>query len=215
MEKQLLLSLKDLQINTKNQKLFNPINLDLYTGECRGICAPTGSGKSTLFNYIAEILNQSEFVVSGTQEKAPQLKICYAFQEPRLISSINILKNIMLPLENLMPKEQAQELAALWLKKLNLEKKSQNLPGFLSGGEQQRAGLARAFAWNQACASKGESCLLLLDEPFASQDEKNALIIENLIKSQINSPELNTSALVISHDRQILEKLCTNFVQII
>ena len=215
MEKQLLLSLKDLQISTKNQKLFNPINLDLYTGECRGICAPTGSGKSTLFNYIAEILNQSEFVVSGTQEKAPQLKICYAFQEPRLISSINILKNIMLPLENLMPKEQAQELAALWLKKLNLEQKSQNLPGFLSGGEQQRAGLARAFAWNQACAQKGESCLLLLDEPFASQDEKNARIIENLIESQINSPELNTSALVISHDRQILEKLCTNFVQII
>ena len=215
MQNKIILSLKELQINTKTQKLFGPVNLDLFLGECRGICAPTGSGKTTLFNTIAGIINQSEFIVNGTLKKAPDLKICYAFQEPRLISSVKILKNVMLPLENLMPQEQAQTLAACWLDKLKLEQKSQSFPAVLSGGEQQRAGLARAFAWNEACAQKGEPCLLLLDEPFASQDEKNAFIIENLIKSQVNTAELNTSALVISHDRQILEKICTNFIQII
>ena len=116
----------------------------------------------------------------------------------------------MLPLENLVQISEAKELALLWLKKLKLEDKADSLPGLLSGGEAQRAGLARAFAYLQAAS---EPQILLLDEPFASQDEEKSLLIVDLIKDYVQSGK--GGVLVISHDRQILEKLCTNIVQII
>ena len=206
----LLLSLKNVNIRTQNQTLLSSFNLDLNSGECRGVCAPTGSGKSTLFNYIAGILSENSFYTEGIIQKDPNLVIGYAFQEPRLIPSVSILKNIMLPLENLVQISEAKELALLWLKKLKLEDKADSLPGLLSGGEAQRAGLARAFAYLQAAS---EPQILLLDEPFASQDEEKSLLIVDLIKDYVQSGK--GGVLVISHDRQILEKLCTNIVQII
>ena len=196
-----LLTIKNLSISSREQTLIRYLNLELLSGQCKVISAPTGSGKTTLFNYIADILPSKGFKVSGELSKAAGLKVSYAFQEPRLISSINILQNIMLPLQNLLDGEKAMSVARIWLQKFNLLNKVYDYPAKLSGGEQQRANLARAFAYSQVLSSsKKASCLLLLDEPFASQDEENARNIEGLIREQLLFPDL--ACLVISHNTQ-------------
>ncbi|MCR4901189.1 MAG: ATP-binding cassette domain-containing protein [Treponema sp.] len=203
-----LLSIQNLNITLvqSEQTLLKNFSLELNSKECKGISSPTGTGKSTLLNYIAGILNKENFTISGKLQKAENLKICYAFQEPALIPSVSILKNVMLPLQNIMNVKAAQDLTELWLKKLNIFHKKDSLPSLLSGGERQRAGISRVFAW--ACAQKDIPCLLLLDEPFASQDEENTNNIISLIKEQINNPF--TAALVISHDQRLLNEVCTS-----
>ena len=96
-----LLSIKNLCIETEQLRLIKNFNLELKIGECKGISAPTGTGKTTLFNYIAGLLPQKEYTITGELVKAPDLKIAYVFQEPRLIPGLNALKNVMLPLENI------------------------------------------------------------------------------------------------------------------
>lgn len=202
-----LLCIKNLSISSGSQALIKNFNLELKAGDFKTISAPTGTGKTTLFNYIAGILPQDTFKVSGDMIKAPGLRISYAFQEPRLIPSISVLKNIMLPLQNLMDLQQAQSLAKDCLSRFNLSHKALDLPENLSGGEKQRANLSRAFAYASAAATEPVegplSKLLLLDEPFSSQDEQNAQNIISLIKEILFIP--NTAVLLITHDRAFAE----------
>ena len=185
-----LLSIKKLNITAGQLPLIKDLNLELYSGECRVISAPTGTGKTTLFNCIADLLPQQTFNVTGQILKAPGIKIAYVFQEPRLIPGLSALKNVMLPLENIMDSQRAQSSARVWLERFKLSGKIHELPANLSGGEQQRVNLARAFAYNPN--------LLLLDEPFSSQDEQNAQNIYSLLKEMLFIP--NTAALVITHN---------------
>lgn len=202
-----IISIDNLNISLKSQSavllpLLASFSLTINEGEYKTLSSPTGTGKTTLLNYIAGILEcnneetQKRFEISGSFEKIQDLQIAYAFQEPRLIQGISVLKNVMLPLENQMTKQEAKALSLMWLQKLNLFNKEQLQPSLLSGGEQQRAGLARAFAYSQVSKLP---CLLLLDEPFASQDQKNAENIKNLILEQIKLP--GHAALIVSHSR--------------
>lgn len=206
METRALISIQDLNISLITPEhgsvpLITSLNLKLNPGECSLISSPTGTGKTTMLNLIAGLLQsqqaQNSFDISGTIQKTEGLKTAYAFQEPRLIPSLSVIRNVMLPLENLMDKAKARELAFEMLETLNLSHKTDVLPGQLSGGEKQRTGLARAFAYSMAY--KASPCLLLLDEPYASQDTENARIIQENIQNQIRLPL--HAALVISHDR--------------
>ncbi len=210
-EPQPLLSIKKLYITNGSQTLVKNFNLELTAGDYKTISAPTGTGKTTLFNYIADILPQDTFKVTGEMIKAPGLRIAYAFQEPRLIPSISVLKNVMLPLQNLMDPQRAESIARVWLQRFKLSHKVLDLPENLSGGEKQRANLARAFAYAisasnsvvpEALEGPYTNKLLLLDEPFSSQDEQNAQNIISLIKEMLFIP--NTAVLLITHDRTFL-----------
>ena len=203
-----LLSIKNLCIETEQPRLIKNFNLELKIGECKGISAPTGTGKTTLFNYIAGLLPQKEYTITGELVKAPDLKIAYVFQEPRLIPGLNALKNVMLPLENILEPERAISASRIWLERFKLSNKADALPNNLSGGEQQRVNLARAFAYLTA----GGDGLLLLDEPFASQDEENAQNIQSLIKEMLFMQK--KSALIISHDKTMLGQICSEVFQI-
>ncbi|MBO4630252.1 MAG: ABC transporter ATP-binding protein [Treponema sp.] len=198
-----LLSIKNLSIETEQLRLIKNFNLELKAGECKGISAPTGTGKTTLFNYIAGLLPQKEYTITGELVKAPDLKIAYVFQEPRLIPGLSALKNVMLPLENILEPERAISASRIWLERFKLSNKADALPNNLSGGEQQRVNLARAFAYLAA----GGDGLLLLDEPFASQDEENAQNIQSLIKEMLFMQK--KSALIISHDKDMLAQICS------
>ena len=208
---QSLLSIKNLSITTNNFDLIKNFNLELKAGECKGISAPTGTGKTTLFNYIAGLLPQKEFSITGELVKAPDLKIAYVFQEPRLIPGLSALKNVMLPLENIMETERAISASRVWLQRFKLSNKAEELPNNLSGGEQQRVNLARAFAYLAASGTavpEPVEGLLLLDEPFASQDEENARNIQFLIKEMLFMQK--KSALIISHDKTLLSQICSD-----
>ena len=108
----------------------------------------------------------------------------------------------MLPLQNLMDPQRAESVARVWLQRFKLSHKVLDLPENLSGGEKQRANLARSFAYASAAGEGPLSKLLLLDEPFSSQDEQNAQNIISLIKEMLFIP--NTAVLLITHDRTFL-----------
>lgn len=205
MENKLVLFIKDYNLTAGEQVLFQNFSLDVFEGEIIGFFAPTGTGKTSLFNYIANTSGVGPEPVEG-------LSISYAFQEPRLISSLSVLKNVMLPLENKMDEKSSTDLAIQWLEKLNMGHKINDLTKTLSGGEQQRTSIARAFAYTCAVPERVEGVerLLLLDEPFASQDEINTKNIVNLIKQIVS--EQHCACLVISHDRQVLEGLCSRII---
>ena len=122
---------------------------------------------------------------------------------------LTVLKNVMLPFENKMNEKAAKDLAIEWLEKLNMGHKINDLAKTLSGGEQQRTSIARAFAYTCAVPERVEG-LLLLDEPFSSQDEINTTNIVNLIKQIVSSQ--HCACLVISHDRQVLESFCSRII---
>lgn len=204
MTKTPLISIKNLSISTASSTvggglpLIQNYNLELIAGQTAAISAPTGSGKTSLFNYIAGILPEKSFTITGQVQKTEGLQISYAFQEARLLLGQSALKNVMLPLENIMDLDSARALAKSWLQKFKLLNKIDEKAGKLSGGEQQRTGLARAFAYSQVLVTiKKSPCLLLLDEPYASQDKDNIQNIKNLIKEQLLLPDL--AILIISH----------------
>ncbi len=205
MENKLVLFIKDYNLTAGEQVLFQNFSLDVFEGEIIGFFAPTGTGKTSLFNHIANTSGVGPEPVEG-------LSISYAFQEPRLIPSLKVLKNVMLPLENKMDEKSSTDLAIQWLEKLNMGHKINDLTKNLSGGEQQRTSIARAFAYTCAVPERVEGVerLLLLDEPFASQDEINTTNIVNLIKQIVS--EQHCACLIISHDRQVLDGLCSRII---
>ena len=211
MENKLLLFIKDFNLTAGEQVLFKNFSLDVFAGEIIGFFAPTGSGKTSLFNHIAGTMLESTSAVG----EPVATSISYVFQEPRLIPSLTVLKNVMLPLENKMKENDAKDLAIQWLEKLNMGHKINDLAKTLSGGEQQRTSIARAFAYTCAVPEPVEGPagiheLLLLDEPFASQDEINTTNIVNLIKQIVSSQ--HCACLVISHDSQVLESFCSRII---
>lgn len=198
---ELILKIENLNLAAGGHELFKNFNLAVSPKEIIGFFAPTGSGKTTLFNYIADHAHPEQNAVPELVEGLP---VSYVFQEPRLIPSQTVLKNVTLPLENKMDKAAANATATTWLEKLNMLHKINDSAKTLSGGEQQRTAIARAFAHLEAGG------LLLLDEPFAAQDENNIQNIITLIKQLI--VQKSCSCLVICHDRTLLEQLCSKII---
>ena len=194
-----ILQIKDLSVSQEEKKLFSDFSLELKSNQIIGIKGPSGKGKTTLLNCIADVLpKDNTFVITGSIQKKSNIKISYVFQEHRLIPFISVLKNVMLPLEKIMPKDEAEQIAINYLKEFELLYKKDNFPNELSGGEKQRVSLARAFAY--------PSDLLLMDEPFQSQDleKKQRLILmtKNILQKE------SRAIIFVSHSEDELAQLC-------
>ena len=194
-----ILQIKDLSVSQEEKKLFSDFSLELKSNQIIGIKGPSGKGKTTLLNCIADVLpKDNTFVITGSIQKKSNIKISYVFQEHRLIPFISVLKNVMLPLEKIMPKDEAEQIAINYLKEFELLYKKDNFPKELSGGEKQRVSLARAFAY--------PSDLLLMDEPFQSQDlekkQKLILMTKNILQKE------SRAIIFVSHSEDELDQLC-------
>lgn len=198
-QNEFILQIKDLSVSQEEKKLFSDFSLELKSNQIIGIKGPSGKGKTTLLNCIAEVLpKDNTFVITGSIQKKSNIKISYVFQEHRLIPFISVLKNVMLPLEKIMPKDEAEQIAINYLKEFELLYKKDNFPNELSGGEKQRVSLARAFAY--------PSDLLLMDEPFQSQDlqkkQKLIMMTKNILQKE------SRAIIFVSHSEDELEQLC-------
>ena len=129
---------------------------------------PSGCGKTTLLRLIADLLTptQGTITVGGESPHAARLKQRYGivFQSPTLYDWRTVKKNIMLPLEIMhVPKAERSERADKMLELVGLSDFANHYPNQLSGGMQQRVGIARALAIRTE--------ILLMDEPFSALDE--------------------------------------------
>lgn len=144
------------------------VTLDIKKGEFISLLSPSGCGKTTLLRIIADLLTptQGRITVGGESPHAARLKQRYGivFQSPTLYDWRTVKKNIMLPLEIMhVPKAERSERADKMLELVGLSDFANHYPNQLSGGMQQRVGIARALAIRPE--------ILLMDEPFSALDE--------------------------------------------
>ncbi len=183
------------------------LDFTLEQGEMAFLSGPSGAGKSTLLKLIAmlELPSAGTIVVSGT--RLNQLKkrniagyrshLGIIFQTPHLLNDRTAFENVALPLQiQGYPQASLSKRVHAALDMVGLLDKQRMLPGHLSGGEQQRLGIARAVVHKPA--------LLLADEPTGNLDPKLSAEIFKLF-TQFN--EAGVSMLIATHDLALIARL--------
>lgn len=183
--------------------ILRDICFDLNAGETLAIVGASGSGKTTLLSLLAglDVPSQGEVRLNGknifdlNEDGRAHLrmeKIGFVFQSFQLLGHLNALGNVMLPLE-LRQDARAREKAEAMLKRVGLGARLKHYPKVLSGGEQQRIALARAFVT--------EPPLLLADEPTGSLDSTTGNAIIKLM-FDLNK-ERGSTLILVTHDASI------------
>jgi putative ABC transport system ATP-binding protein len=162
-----------------NQTVLSDISLNIDAGEFVAIVGASGNGKSTLLNLLTGIdkPSQGEVLVCGSplhKLKEEQLTawrgthVGIVFQFFQLLPSLNLLQNILLPMDFVAkkPKRERLERARYLLDLVGLGDQAGKLPSQVSGGQQQRAAIARALA--------NDAPLIVADEPTGNLDEATA-----------------------------------------
>jgi len=165
--------------------VLNDINLDVKKGELLMIVGPSGCGKSTLLSIMGGLsrpvsgkvlLDETDmYEMTDTQlANFRNRKMGFIFQFHHLLSEFTALENVMMPaLISGAPKKQAEERAKKLLISLGLGGRLIHKPSQLSGGEQQRAAIARALV--------NEPDIVFADEPTGNLDRQNAEIIHRVM----------------------------------
>lgn len=151
------------------------------------LVGPSGCGKSTLLNIVSGVETPTSGAVLVTQDGKPA-RLGYVFQDPRLLPWRTVMQN-MLYVSDLEDKE-ARANARRYLDMVGLADAEDMFPGQLSGGMQQRVGIARAF-------SVGPD-LLLMDEPFSHLDAITARSLREQLQELWN--ETKKTVLFVTHD---------------
>jgi sulfonate transport system ATP-binding protein len=181
-----LVRLRNFSRRFGKNTVLDGINLDIAEGEFVALLGRSGSGKTTLLRTLAGL----DAVTEG-EVKVPAAR-AVVFQEPRLMPWKRVWSNVLIGLDQqaLGGKKAARALALRALTEVGLEHRVDVWPATLSGGEAQRAALARALV--------REPKLLLLDEPFASLDALTRIRMHALVASlcKAHSP----AVLLVTHD---------------
>jgi putative ABC transport system ATP-binding protein len=190
--------------------ILRDVDLTLPSGEVAAIVGPSGSGKTSLLMVLGglERATSGKIVVDGTEitgKSEDQLAIFrrkslgILFQNFHLIPSMTALENVALTLEIAdagQPWRAIRDRAAAALAEVGLSERLTHLPSALSGGEQQRVGLARALV--------AEPKLLLADEPTGNLDQETG---EKMIELMFHlARDRGTSILLITHDPDLAHR---------
>lgn len=186
--------------------LLDGVDMTVMPGESVAITGPSGSGKSTLLGLLAGLDTPSEGDIllagaafSSLDDDARALMrgehCAFVFQAFHLVDDLNVLENVMLPLE-IQRNRGAARIAHQWLERVGLGHRLKHFPTTLSGGEQQRVALARAFAVRPR--------VLFADEPTGSLDHANGERISKLL-FELNR-EAGTALVLVTHDQQLAER---------
>ncbi len=193
--------------------LLDNVNFSVKAGESVALIGPSGSGKSTLLGLLAgldeatsgRVLINGVNILALDEDARAKLRgemISFVFQSFQLLSNLNALENVMLPLE-IMGNNNAKEIAQLILTRVGLAHRLLHYPKQLSGGEQQRVAIARAFA--------PQPTLLLADEPTGNLDSATGKKIIDLL-FELNT-EQGTTLILVTHD-DTLAKRCDRQLQL-
>jgi phosphonate transport system ATP-binding protein len=175
-----------------NYEALRRVNLSFAPGEFVVILGPSGAGKSTLLRCINRltapsegevIINGAAFASNARDLRLLRRRVAMIFQQHNLVKRLSVLKNVLvgrmadlpplLTMLQLFP-ETDVKIAMRCLEQVNLVHKAKNRADRLSGGEQQRVGIARALAQQPQ--------VMLADEPVASLDPKTSRTVLNYLK---------------------------------
>ena len=199
----------------KGPKALDAVSFKIEPGEFVFIIGPSGSGKSTVIKLISceESFQDGNIRVGDTELKRikrraiPYLRrnIGMVFQDFRLIESKTVFENIAFAMEILgKSKNEINRQVPMILSTVGLRSKQDAYPNELSGGEQQRVGIARALVNNPK--------VILADEPTGNLDPKITEQIMGVLKD-IN--ESGTTVIVCTHDRVLVDSMHERVIEII
>lgn len=198
---------KDYQRGARLVSALRGVTLSVDAQEFVAVWGPSGSGKSTLANLMGMLDHPTsgrvrfggEDVSGLRDDRRSELRsqqFGFVFQSFNLVPVLTALENVMLPLEILGQGQiEARARASQRLDELGLGFCASSRPESLSGGEQQRVGIARALVT--------EPSVIIADEPTANLDTESALSLIRLMR-QINGQE-GTTFIVSTHDERLLE----------
>jgi putative ABC transport system ATP-binding protein len=182
--------------------VLSDLDLEVKRGEFLALMGPSGSGKSTLLNLIGGLDRADDGTVQIGEERIDVLSdrqlaawrarnVGFVFQFYNLLATLNAERNVELPLllTHLSKKERKEHVATA-LKVVGLAHRQKHYPRTLSGGEQQRVGIARAIV--------SDPTLLLCDEPTGDLDRKSGDEILALL--QALNREHGKTIVMVTHD---------------
>jgi putative ABC transport system ATP-binding protein len=183
--------------------ILDDVTLSIPPKQMVAVMGPSGSGKSTLLGLIAGLDRPTEGTIildgidittlsESRMAKFRRMKIGYIFQSFHLIPTLTALENVLVPLE-LAGDAAAKDLAAELLHAVGLQDRVHHYPVQLSGGEQQRVAVARAFACRPP--------ILLADEPTGNLDSQTGRHVMDLLLSLHR--DYGTTLVLVTHDRAI------------
>jgi NitT/TauT family transport system ATP-binding protein len=164
---------KTVKDRTTEVTALSGIDFSVRPNEFVSIIGPSGCGKTTLLKMIDGLIpyDSGKIFIDGKQVTSPGPDRAVVFQSFALLPWRTVLANVEFSLElRQIPKEQRAAIARDYLKRVGLADFEQHYPHELSGGMQQRAGLARALAVNPA--------ILLMDEPFGAVDAQTRQLLQ-------------------------------------
>jgi cell division transport system ATP-binding protein len=207
MSKELVISLKDVDIFQGNNLILDDVNLEINKGEFIYIIGKTGSGKSSLLKvlYADVVLEKGEASIAGydlrklRSRQIPFLrrKLGIVFQDFQLLTDRSVYDNLEFVLEATGWKDKGRIKNRVYevLNKVQLGTKDYKFPHELSGGEQQRVVIARALLNNPD--------VILADEPTGNLDPE---VSDEIMKLLIEISQGGTAVLMATHDYRLINK---------
>lgn len=197
---------KNYSLEGKDIPVLKDINIQVEEGATVAIVGPSGSGKSTLLGLCAGLDQASEgsirlngIELTGlSEDKLAQIRnehVGFVFQNFQLLPTLTALENVMVPME-LKGIRNNQAVAMELLERVGLAARANHYPSQLSGGEQQRVSLARAFA--------NKPKILFADEPTGNLDAETSQIIEGML-FELNKAS-GTTLIIVTHDLELAAK---------
>lgn len=194
---------KTVRSGDEQLTILHALSLEIPDGQFVSIVGASGSGKSTLLGLIAgldapssgQILIDGADITNMSEDKLASLrseKIGFVFQSFHLIPSLTAYENVVIPLE-IAGAKNAKNRANELLEAVELTNRAHHYPSQLSGGEQQRIAIARAFANNPK--------ILLADEPTGNLDSKNGRNIFDLMTELHRNN--GTTLVLVTHDEEL------------
>lgn len=207
-----VIEVKDLyklyKVGDEIVRALNGMDFFVDKGEFCAIVGTSGSGKSTLLNMLAglERPTKGSIVIAGKHIESLKEEeliafrrehVGFIFQSFQLMSSLNALENIALPLSFMgIDKEKREKKAREMIKLVGLEKHKNHLPTQMSGGQQQRVGVARALVVNPD--------IIFADEPTGNLDSNTSREIMSLMKSVVK--EQGKTIIMVTHDNNLAKE---------
>ncbi|MCL1972026.1 MAG: ABC transporter ATP-binding protein [Endomicrobia bacterium] len=186
-------------------EVLKDINLDIKSGEKISFTGPSGAGKSTLIHTLGLMDRPTSgqvFIDGKDCYKSDDNYLCkmrkdnigFVFQFHYLLADFTVLENILLPVWE--EKDKKMSYAEEILAKVGLSHRKNHFPNELSGGEQQRAALARALI--------NKPKIIFADEPTGNLDRQTGLEIENLLFSVSN--DAKSTLILVTHNQELAQK---------
>ena len=198
-------------------EVINGASFEVNKGELVALIAPSGAGKTTLLMMIGcveeptsgtiwlgdEKVYENKWLTKETR-KIRREKIGFIFQAHYLIPFLNIIENVTLvPQTNGLSKEESEKIAMELLEYFDIGDKANAMPSSLSGGQNQRAAIARALA--------NKPAIILADEPTAALDIKRSVDVVKMLKKIATDQDV--AVIMVTHDEAMLP-LCDRILKI-